>query len=264
MTDPLPAARPRNLKDMWPDEVREVLRADPRLLVPVGALEPHGRHLPLGCDSLIADRMADDLSRLSGVLRAPTVEYGVNAPHDEPASGSSGLRKKTLHRLLNDLLASWEHCGVRDFILLTAHAHDPHQEALATVVTAHARVRAVDALALDLRDLLQGQDEAMHADEVDTSLLLFLAPELVRTDRAVDYMVERATLRRFRQGRLRKGPPSTAALGRPSLATAATGCALYARIVGRVAARVLDVPAERVMHFVTSLRPPGLEPSASG
>ena len=50
MTDPLPAAQPRRLKDMWPDEVRATLRADPRLLLPVGALEPHGRHLPLGCD----------------------------------------------------------------------------------------------------------------------------------------------------------------------------------------------------------------------
>jgi creatinine amidohydrolase len=236
---------------MWPEDVRALLHADPRLLVPVGACEPHGRHLPLGCDTMIAERLADDLSCLAGVLRAPTVEYGVNAPHDEPAAGSAGLRKKTLHRLLNDLLASWEACGVREFVLLTAHAHDPHQEALATVVTAGARVRVVDVFAVDVRDLLQGQDEPMHADEVDTSLLMHLAPELVQTARVEDYMVERATLRRFRQGRLREhGGSALAVLGRPSLASAATGRAIYERLIERVATRVLDVPAEQVAAYL--------------
>ncbi|MGZ8376587.1 MAG: creatininase family protein [Gemmatirosa sp.] len=253
MTDPLPAARPRRLKEMWPEDVRALLRADPRLLVPVGACEPHGRHLPLGCDTMIAERLADDLSRLSGVLRAPTVEYGVNAPHSEPAAGSAGLRKKTLHRLLNDLLAAWEACGVREFVLLTAHAHDPHQEALATVVTGGARVRVVDVFAVDVRDLLQGQDEPMHADEVDTSLLLHLAPELVQASRVEDYMVERATLRRFQQGRLKKhGGSALTVLGRPSLASAETGRAIYERIIARVATRVLDVPAERVAAVLAS------------
>jgi creatinine amidohydrolase len=238
---------------MWPEEVSAVLRRDPRLLIPVGACEPHGPHLPLGTDTVIVERLADDLSHLSGVLRAPTVEFGVNAPHEDPAAGSAGVRKKTLHRLLNDLLTSWEACGVREFVLLTAHAHDPHQEALATVITAAARVRVVDAFAVELRDLLTGQDEPMHADEVDTSLLLHLAPGLVHPDGASDYMVERATLRRFRQGRLRgEGRlPATAVLGRPALASAATGRALYTRILGRIATRVLDVPVERVEAFVT-------------
>jgi creatinine amidohydrolase len=247
MTDALPADRPRRLKEMWPRDVREAFRADPRLIVPVGACAPHGDHLPLGADSMIADRMADDLSRLSGVLRAPTVEYGVNAPHADPAAGSAGVRKKTLHRLLNDLLTSWEACGVREFVLLTAHAHDPHQEALATVVTSAARVRVVDAFTVDVRDLLAGQDEPMHADEVDTSLLLHLAPELVRSAGALDYMVERATLRRFRQGQTGAARlAATAVLGRPSLASAEKGRAIYERIIGRIAARVLDVPAERL------------------
>lgn len=244
--------------------MRAELRADPRLLVPVGACEPHGRHLPLGCDTIIAERLADDLSRLSGVLRAPTVEYGVNAPHADPAAGSAGLRKKTLHRLLNDLLASWEACGVREFVLLTAHAHDPHQEALATVVTAGARVRVVDLFGVDVSDLLLGQDEPMHADEVDTSLLLHLAPDLVRAERAEDYMVERATLRRFRLGRL-KGPESSlSVLGRPTLASADTGRALYERIIGRVATRVLDVPAERVAAFLAAGGAPADDDAGGG
>jgi len=56
-----------------------------------------------------------------------------------------------------------EATGVREFILLTAHGHDPHQEALATVITTAARVRVVDIFGVNLSDLLQGQREAMPA-----------------------------------------------------------------------------------------------------
>jgi creatinine amidohydrolase len=242
MTPALPAGRPRRLKEMTPPEVARILADDPRLLVPVGSHEPHGDHLPFGCDTIIVERLADDLSAEFGVLRAPTVEYGVNGPSRTPVLGSAGLRKKTLHRLLNDLLAAWESCGVDQFILLTSHAFDPHQEALATVITARARVRVVDLFAVELGDLLEGQLEPMHGDEVDTSLLLHLAPELVHTDAAQDYMVERGALRRFRRssGGTRRGPTGT--LGRPSLASAAKGKLLYDRIRSRIAARVLGDP----------------------
>jgi creatinine amidohydrolase len=115
------------------------------------------------------------------------------------------------------------------------------------VVTAAARVRVVDAFTVDVRDLLAGQDEPMHADEVDTSLLLHLAPELVHPAGALDYMVERPTLRRFRLGQTGGARlAATAVLGRPSLASAEKGRAIYERIVTRIAARVLDVPAERL------------------
>ena len=71
-------SRPLHLKTLVPEEVRRALERDPRLLVPVGTCEQHGPHLPLGCDTLIIERLADDLSAAFQVLRAPTVEYGVN------------------------------------------------------------------------------------------------------------------------------------------------------------------------------------------
>lgn len=243
---PARAASPRRARELTPTEAAAALQADPRLLVPVGALDAHGPHLPLGTDTLIVDRLADDLSAASGVLRAPTVEYGVNSPATGPTPGTATLRKKTLHRLLNDLLNAWEDGGVDEFVLLTAHRHDAHQEALATVVTTRARVRVVDVLGVDVCDLLDGQDEAMHGDEVDTSLLLHLAPELVRLDAARDNMVPREALRRFRAGRrLRAGAGGEPlSLGRPSLARADKGARIYARLLERIGTRVLGVPPE--------------------
>lgn len=233
------AARPRRLKEMTPRDVAATLAADPRLLVPVGTCEQHGPHLPFGCDTFIAERLADDLSARFGVLRAPAVEYGVNTPVEREMPGNASMRKKTLHRMLNDLLGAWETCGVREFVLLTAHRYDPHQEALATVVTARARLRVVDIFAVDITDLLEGQGEPMHGDEVDTSLLLHLAPELVRMEFAEDYMVSRETLRRFRRGRMKLPRDSPGSVGRPRLASAEKGRLIYERILDRVSERVL-------------------------
>ena len=245
MTAPPPVAdaRPRRLKELHPPEVAALLAADPRLIVPVGTCEQHGPHLPFGCDTIIVERLADDLSARFGVLRAPAVEYGVNTPVEREIPGNATVRKKTLHRMLNDLVGAWEDGGVRQFILLTAHRYDPHQEALATVITTRARIRVVDIFAVDIADLLEGQSEPMHGDEVDTSLLLHIAPDLVRMDAAEDYMVPREVLRRFRRGQLRLPPGGPGSLGRARLATAAKGQLIYERILDRIAGRVFDVPA---------------------
>jgi creatinine amidohydrolase len=243
MTSALPAARPRRLKELTPSEVAALIAEDPRLIVPVGTCEQHGPHLPLGCDTFIVERLADDLSAEYGVLRAPTLEYGVNVEAERDFAGNGSVRKKTLHRMLNDLLASWEATGVREFILLTAHGHDPHQEALATVITSVSRVRVVDAFAVNVADLLEGQSEPMHGDEVDTSIMLHLAPHLVRMELAEDYMMSREALRRYRRGWLRVPKGSSGSIGRPTLATAAKGKALYERIRSRISDRIFLAPS---------------------
>jgi creatinine amidohydrolase len=243
MTYPSPTAgTPRRIKEMRPDEVAAVIASDPRLIIPVGTCEQHGRHMPLGADTLIVEHLADDLSAEFGLLRAPTLEYGVNVDTERSFAGNASLRKKTLHRMLNDLLDTWEATGITEFILLTAHEHDPHQEALATVITTKARVRVVDIFAVDFRDLLEGQAEPMHGDEVDTSLMLYLAPNLVRMDLAEDYMMSRDEVRRYRRGWLRIPSGSSGSIGRPTLATAAKGAAIYSYIREKVRNRVFVAP----------------------
>ena len=244
MTTQRPAARPLRLKEMRPVDVTAVITRDPRLIVPIGTCEQHGPHLPLGCDTLIVEHLAAQLSADFGVLLAPTVEYGVNVTTDARFAGNASLRRKTLHRMLNDLLDSWEATGIREFILLTAHEHDPHLEALSTVITSGARVRVVDIFAVDFADLLEGQQEPMHGDEVDTSLLLHLAPSLVTMTEARDYMMSRDELRRYRRGWLRVTQQSPGSIGRPTLASAEKGAALYDRIYERVRARVFVAPVD--------------------
>lgn len=244
MSHPPADRSPRRLKSLRPADVETIIAEDPRLIVPVGTCEQHGPHLPVGCDTIIVEHLADDMSATFGVLRAPTVEYGVNGDTERSFAGNTSMRKKTLHRVLNDLLDTWECGGIREFILLTAHRHDPHLEALATVVTKTARVRVVDILALPFTDLLEGQHTAMHGDEVDTSLMLHLAPELVRQELAVDFVPPGAAGERYRRGRFRVPEGSSGSIGRPSLASATKGAALYDRIRSLVAERVFAIPPE--------------------
>lgn len=248
MTQPLPmpnarpARVPLRIKEMLPQQVAETVARDPRLIVPVGTCEQHGPHMPLGCDTIIVEHFADDFSAEFGVLRAPTLEYGVNVDTERGFPGNASVRRKTLHRMLNDLVDSWEATGIQEFVLLTAHEHDPHLEALSTVVTSGARIRVVDIFEVDCSDLLEAQSEPMHGDEVDTSLLLYLAPELVAVERAQDYMMSREELRRYRRGWLRVPKGSPGSIGRPSLATAAKGEQIYQRIRGRIRERVFLAP----------------------
>src|SRR6266700_1200650 len=144
---------------------------------------------------------------------------------------------------MNDLLGSWEEAGVESFIILTADGHDPHQEALSTLRTRQARVFTVDVFALDFSDDLEDADGPMHGSELDTSLLLYLAPELVRMERAQDFVLpekQRTRYLRTSAGSLPKRSPGS--LGRPSIATREKGERLYKMIYDRVATRVLGVP----------------------
>jgi creatinine amidohydrolase len=246
MSQPLSTPRPKRIKEMRPDEIATIIETDPRLIVPIGTCEQHGPHMPLGCDTIIVEHLCDQLSAEFGILRAPTLEYGVNVVTEHRYAGNASFRRKTLHRALNDLIDTWESTGIREFILMTAHEHDPHLEALATVITSGARVRVVDIFAMNLSDLLEGETEPMHGDEVDTSIMLYLAPELVRMELAQDYMMSRDELRRYRRGWLKIPRSSPGSIGRPRLASREKGQVLFERIHSRVRERVFltTVPAE--------------------
>jgi creatinine amidohydrolase len=201
---------------MTPAEVASTLARDPRLILPIGTIEKTHDELPMGASTLVVEHVADALSGEFGVLRAPTVEYGVNAPSKVEQAGSATLRKKTLHRLLNDLLTTWESNGISEFVLLTAHGYDPHLEAIATVGTVHARVRVVDLFAVNLSDLVGVRRSEDDRGGIYASLLMYLAPSLIN-----------------------------AATAEPG-ASAEQGRALYERIRARVSERIFlaPVPAE--------------------
>jgi len=226
---------------MTPLDADDRLGRHPCLIVPVGSTEEHGPHLPVGGDTIIVERLADDLSIRTGMVRAPTVEFGVNLTQMHPGTLTAGLQRKTLHRVMNELIESWEiGAGITEFLVLTAEGYEPHQEALSTIIVQHAEVKVVDIFALDFGDLLKGPKGPEHGGELDTSLLLHIAPNQVKMDYAKDRAPSAKTKARYRRG----GKASNVsvpgeATGYPTLASASKGAVLYSFILDRILDRVV-------------------------
>jgi creatinine amidohydrolase/Fe(II)-dependent formamide hydrolase-like protein len=227
------------MKEMSPAAIGELLLRRATLIVPVGTTEQHGPHLPLGCDTIIVERLSDDLSSAFTVLRAPTVEFGVHAI-SRPFPGGAALRHRTLHRVMNELIESWEEgAGVREFVILTAQASEAHMEALSTIRTEQATVQVVDVFGLDFGPLLDHPRAPIHGGELDTSLLLYLAPDAVRMDLALDFALTPRMLARYRPGHSRHLPRgSPGSVGYPSLASAQKGEVLYKFILDRISSHL--------------------------
>jgi creatinine amidohydrolase len=215
----------------WP-EVGRALAKDPRLLLPVGALVQHGPHLPLGTNTLISEAVARTLSQELEILRAPAVHYGVKGSERESFAGAAGIRRKTLHRALNELLAEWEDHGVQEFVLITAHRLEAHIEALLMTMPTFGTTTVVNLFSIEVDHLVEGSPLAEHGGELETSLMLHLAPELVRLDQAKDVILEPRALRKYARGRVPTPPPgSRGILGAPSRATAEKGAAVFSRYI---------------------------------
>lgn len=210
----------------WPT-VRRKLARDPRLLLAVGSLEQHGPHLPLGTGTLIAEHVVRRLSHQLGILRAPTFNYGVTLRGSDRFPGTAGIRRKTLHRAVNELFSSWEDHGVTEFLVVTASRSEPHMDALLMALTSDARTTVIDLFALDVSRHRADAGEPEHAGELETSLLLYLRPDLVRSDAVHDAPAQGRALRRYSRGRPLTPPESSGGvIGRPSAADPARGEAI--------------------------------------
>lgn len=224
-------------------EIGEHLSRESRLIVPVGTCDQYGPHIPVGASTIVVEALSHDLSTEFGVLRAPTFGYGVNLPTERIFAGSATLREKTLHRALNDLLADWEEQGFTQFILITAHSYDPHLEALASVAVSVARIRVINALAIDPPEGVVVHAKPEHGGEVLTSLLLHLKPDLVQPELAVDVAPPKPRFPAFSRNRLKAVPSeSPGSVGWPSRANRAAGERIYAHILQKIRERVFLSP----------------------
>jgi creatinine amidohydrolase len=235
--DPEPGA-PRLDRLPWPD-VTAHLRRDPRLVLPVGTVLQHGPHLPLSTDTVIVERLAREVCARRRVLLAPTVAYGVCSRAEADYAGTSPLEPKTLHRVLNELVGAWESQGVEEIVLLTAHGYGRHMGALASVMSESARIRAVDLTTVDLESFRTGASGPEHAGEVETSLMLHLAPELVWMERAEDVALPAERMAELTEGPGLAPPPGGVGIvGTPTRATAENGRRIYEHLVETLDKRI--------------------------
>ncbi|HED64774.1 MAG TPA: creatininase family protein [Planctomycetes bacterium] len=178
----------------WP-EARE--RFGPKLvcLLPIGATEPHGPHLPLDTDVTIARAQAlraAELFHERGVdaLVLPPLAYGLTR-FTEGFEGRVTLRPGTLWALLEDVVQSVEEQGVRHVVFVNAHLEPEHVKILRGVAAdyadgpAHrARVLFADNTRRRWAEALGGEFQSgdCHAGRYESSIVLAADPGAVRED----------------------------------------------------------------------------------
>lgn len=167
------------------------------LVLPIGAIDGHGPHLPLSTDTVIASYIVDALASHLDVLRLPAIPYGQRT--DPPASGGqfpgvTNLRGSTLTDVVLDVLrASYRHGG-RRFLILDSHMANTGavRESVYLFLDAAPEARVMVAAWWDLvsedtrnaiaRETGVGRQDDHHAAMVETSLAMYAAPDLVRHD----------------------------------------------------------------------------------
>jgi len=117
------------LAEMTMTQVEQGLKTCKSLLIPFGALEEHGPHLPLATDTLQALEVAIKASKLVPLFVAPPVNYG-NCRSTACHPGTISISTATLKGLLKDIVHSCYRQGIFNVIALTGHAGGAHRMAL--------------------------------------------------------------------------------------------------------------------------------------
>lgn len=190
------------------------------LIVPLGATEQHGPHLPLETDTIIAAALAARAG--AGAVLAPALPYGSSGEH-QAFPGTLSIGQSAVETLLVELVRSAT--GTFERILLLC-AHGGNAEPVARAV---ARLRAEGRDVRDWSPAAVWRGDA-HAGHVETSVMLALRPEMVAMGRAA--AGNTAPLGSL-MGALREGGvqavSGSGVLGDPSRASAAAGAALLQR-----------------------------------
>jgi creatinine amidohydrolase len=161
----------------------------PVLLLPVGAVEPHGPHAPLSTDSVISAGMCVRAARrLAGdaelrVLILPTLPFGVTR-YGSAFPGAVSLHPQTLRAVVVEVCTSLAEQGFRHLVLVNNHFEPEHVTALRQAVdTVKARIGYLDLVRRPnaARLTAEFRSGACHAGRYETSLVLADAPQLVDT-----------------------------------------------------------------------------------
>jgi len=194
------------------------------LLVPLGATEQHGPHLPLDTDTRIAIAVATGAaSRIDGALVAPAIAIGASGEHAGFA-GTLSIGTKVLADVLVEIVRT---AGPEFARVVVINGHGGNAYALrAASATCAAEGRALEVWSVRL----PGADA--HAGRTETSLMLHLAPELVKIDAAAAGNTEPLDelLPKMMEGGVREVSPN-GVLGDPSGASADEGAALLASLI---------------------------------
>jgi creatinine amidohydrolase len=188
----------------WIDYQTRVHRDAPCVLLPVGALEQHGPHLPLGTDALLSTAVAADTARLVGGLVAPALSYGYKSQPKcgggQHFCGTTSVDAATLIGQTRDAVREFARHGVKRLVFVNGHYENQWflTEGIDLGLRDLGPHASLEIVRLEYWDFLTETTLAAvfpngfpgfaleHAAVIETSMMLHYHPALVRVDQIPD------------------------------------------------------------------------------
>jgi creatinine amidohydrolase len=228
-------------------DMEAALAKRPVLVLPIGAVESHGAHLPAGTDNFLAGRMAEELSRTvdgaTPLLRLPVLPFGqVWSLADAP--GSFGISNETVTRAIVEIARAGKAKGLSVMAIVNGHLGNANAIRDAQRIMreegftiANFFYPGAGAVIDAVREKPEAHPAFMHADEIETSYMLHLSPDAVDMEKAIaNYPVfpdDFGTVA-YRWTEFSESP----VLGDATVATAEKGARILAAVLANMANQV--------------------------
>jgi creatinine amidohydrolase/Fe(II)-dependent formamide hydrolase-like protein len=237
----------------WPDAAARLKEVDVALL-PVGAVEQHGPHLPLDTDAFDADYLARRVANACSdpkPLVLPAVSYGVSY-HHESFQGTISISNDTLASLVYEIGTSTARNGIKKLVILNGHGgNSPALNYAAQMINRDAHIFVCvdtgETSDIDIYDLVETPND-VHAGEIETSTSLAVRPHLVKmaeasksvprfSSRYLDFTSKRGVLWYAHTRRI----SNTGVMGDPTRASAEKGQKIWEVMIAHLVALVEDI-----------------------
>ena len=234
-------------------EVQELIKDDPVVVLPVGAFEQHGKHLPVKVDEFLVGSVAEESvikshkKNIKAVL-TPVVWTGYS-PHHLDFPGTITIQEETLTNLIIEIVESLVHNKLERILILNGHGGNANiLKNVVQVLRYKKNIYTTFASYWDfaLKEIAEWRKSEtggiMHACEMETSLMLNRDEQTVQMNKAEDHYLNRSKY--LAADLLSGGPISVAAsfkelsengsIGAPTLATKERGEDLFNKITDSV------------------------------
>jgi creatinine amidohydrolase len=237
--------RVKEARYMNRDEVDEAIRSFPVAILPLGATEQHGPHLPLGVDIMLAEGLARLVAEETGALLLPAVPFGYSwVWRDIP--GTVSMQQHHVEAIIKDVAHSVSRYGIELLVLVNGHeANSSSMKYAARELQDELAMPVIYFFYPGLTELMAEHCDSetwhgmIHACEFETSLMLAMYPEYVQMERAVAEYPERPSL--YGKSSLSLGDLSESGVyGDPTKATAEKGRLLLEAFVETVSNNVKE------------------------
>lgn len=173
------------LAEITMDEFARMRETIKSVILPVGVVEQHGPHLPLGLDAMHAEALALETSSLHECFVAPPLYYGL-CRSTGSHQGTVGISPLVLENLVYDIGMGFFKQQIECLCILTGHAGGTHQAMLINAGESLLNDSDLQVAVVNVLDLLEQAKDFLecpgdsHAGEVETSLAMHLWPEMVK------------------------------------------------------------------------------------